>query len=45
MLDARPTDPEPRLPTLFEDWMGMTAQEWDALGAVEDGPDDEPRLL
>jgi hypothetical protein len=29
---------EPREITLFEHWMGMTPEEWDALGA----PDEEP---
>jgi hypothetical protein len=40
----RPTESEHPIPTLFEEWMGMTAQQWDELGQLEDDPD-EPRLL
>jgi hypothetical protein len=40
----RPTEPEPPALPLFEEWMGMTSQQWDELGRLEDDPD-EPRLF
>ena len=36
---------EPREITLFERWMGMTPEEWDALGDVEDAADEQPALF
>lgn len=39
MRPAESADGEREEKSLFERWMGMTADEWDALGA----PDEEPR--
>lgn len=33
---------EPREITLFERWMGMTPEQWDALGAPDDERDRGP---
>ncbi|WP_187290531.1 hypothetical protein [Curtobacterium sp. B18] len=41
----RPVDPaggEPREITLFEQWMGMTPDEWEALGAPDEERDRGP---
>ncbi len=40
-----PTDDERRELTLFEQWMGMTPEEWEALGEVDDAADEQPSLL
>jgi hypothetical protein len=33
-------------PDLFEQWMGITQEEWEALGAADDDPaEDQPRLI
>jgi hypothetical protein len=44
MTTLRPTDADDIPASLFEEWMGMTAQEWEELGAIHDD-EDEPRLF
>ena len=37
---------EPREPSLFEQWMGMTPEEWEALGDCADvAPDGQLSLI
>jgi hypothetical protein len=46
MLDTRPQDREQPIPSLFEAWMGMTEEEWDALGGRDETElSREPHLL
>jgi hypothetical protein len=35
---------EPRKPGLFEQWMGMTPEEWEALGEFDNSDDDQRRF-
>ena len=37
------TNGEPRKPDLFEQWMGMTPGEWEALGEFDDSDGDQRR--
>ena len=39
MRPADHTGGEPREPSLFEQWMGMTPEQWDALGETGDDPE------
>ena len=32
-------DGESAEPSLFEHWMGLTSEQWDALGQIDDDPE------
>jgi hypothetical protein len=41
-----PAAAEPRELGLFEQWMGLTVEEWEALGATdEEATEEQPRLI
>jgi hypothetical protein len=44
MRSVDPAPGEPREPSLFEQWTGMTPEEWEALGDVDNVDDDQRRF-